>query len=33
MARRCGVGVDFKERKIRIGGIEHEVLYVLFAAG
>jgi hypothetical protein len=32
-ARRNGVGVDFEERKIRIGGREHEVLYVLFAAG
>jgi hypothetical protein len=32
-ARRNGVGVDFAERKIRIGGREHEVLYVLFAAG
>jgi hypothetical protein len=32
-ARRNGVGVDFEERKIRIGSREHEVLYVLFAAG
>jgi hypothetical protein len=32
-ARRNGVGVDFEERKIRIGGRAHEVLYVLFAAG
>jgi hypothetical protein len=32
-ARRSGVGVDFDERKIRIGGILHDVLYVMFAAG
>lgn len=32
MSTRNGVGVDFEERKIRIGGREHEVLYVLFAA-
>jgi hypothetical protein len=28
-----GVGIDFEQRKIRIGGKEHEVLYMLFAAG
>ena len=27
-ARRNGVGVDFEQRKIRIGGIELDVLYV-----
>jgi hypothetical protein len=32
-ARRNGVGVDFDERKIRIGGVEHDVLYLMFAAG
>ena len=31
-ARRNGVGVDFQERKIRIGGTQHDVLFVLFAA-
>jgi hypothetical protein len=31
-ARRNGVGVDFEKRSIRIGGIEHDVIYVLFAA-
>jgi hypothetical protein len=31
-ARRNGVGVDFQERKVRIGGTLHDVLYVLFAA-
>lgn len=30
MSTRNGVGVDFEERKIRIGGREHEVLYVLY---
>jgi hypothetical protein len=32
-ARRCGVGVDFQERKVKIGSTEHDVLFVLFAAG
>ena len=31
-ARRNGVGVGFEERKIRIGGTQHDVLFVLFAA-
>ena len=30
-ARRNGVEVDFDQRKLRIGGIEHDVIYVLFA--
>jgi hypothetical protein len=27
-----GVAVDFDKRSIRIGGIDHDVIYVLFAA-
>jgi hypothetical protein len=30
---RNGVGVDFEKRSTKIGGIEHDVIYVLFAAG
>lgn len=31
--RRHGVAVDFDQRKIRIRGIEQDVIYVFFAAG
>jgi hypothetical protein len=29
--RRHGVAVDFEKRRLSIGGIEHDLIYVLFA--